>query len=258
MALRRPLEDFDLQRIQSGSSTSFDSLEFLVPFLGSNSAEEWEFHRIHSPQLPPALGNLHKYACNSQKKVYVVLEAFLEFGGEVRITEMRLWQMIADGWTVSGTATSSLRYVGFADIINPTVISLMDEEWAHQLSQNREELGTGVQRVLTITPENSQTWGRNPFIRCGVRVAASLSTADKTVKCVKAYLIKRHDIGRYMLLEFSDNGSGQVNNIREALMRKVETLTDHNLEQKQTARAAGDEWEEVIFLSPQKTPRAKQ
>lgn len=258
MAVRRSLKDFDLQRIQSGFSTSLEPLGFLVPFLGSNSTEEWQFHRVHNPQLSPALRNLHKYACSSQKKAYVVLEAFLEFGGEVRVTEMRLWQMIVDGWTVSGDAVDSLRYVGFADIVNPTVTNLMDEEWSDQLSQHRQELGTEVQRVLTITPENGQTWSRNPFIRCGVRVAASLSTADKTVKCVKAYLIKQNDIGRYMLLEFSNVGSSQANNEREALMHKVEPMTDHNLAQKQTARAAGDEWEEVILLSPQKTPRAKQ
>lgn len=251
MALRRSLEDYGLQRTQSGFSTSLEPLEFLVPFLGSNTPEEWQFRRIYDPQLSPALKNLHKYACSSRKKAFVVLEAFLEFGGEVRITEMRLWQMIVDSWTMSGNTFDSLRYVGFVDIINPTVITLMDEEWAHQLSQGQKELGTEVQRVLTITPETGKTWGQNPFIRCSMHVAASLSTADKTVQCVKAYLIKRRDIGRYILLEFSSDDSSQVNNHCEKEMHKVE-------EKKHAALVAGEEVEEATSLSPQTTPRAKQ
>lgn len=251
MALRRSLEDYGLQRMQSGFPTSLEPLDFLVPFLGSNTPEDWQFRRVHDPQLTPALRNLHKYACSSQKKAYVVLEAFLEFGGEVRITEMRLWQMITDSWTVSGNAVDSLRYVAFAHIINPTVTALMDEGWAQQLSLGQKELGTEVQRVLTITSETGKTWGQNPFIRCGMRVAASLSTADKAVQCVKAYLIKRHDIGRYMLLEFTNGNSCQVDNDHEKEMLNVE-------EQKQAARVAGKDEEEVLFLSPRTTPRAKQ
>lgn len=244
------MEDYGLQRMQSGFSTSLESLEFLVPFLGSNTPEEWQFRRVHDPQLNPAMRNLHKYACSSQKKAYVVLEAFLEFGDETRITEMRLWQMIVDSWTVAGNTVDSLRYVAFSDIINPTVTALIDEEWAHQLSLGQKELGTEVQSVLTVTPETGKTWGQNPFIRCGMRVAASLSTADKTMQCVKAYLIKRHEIGRYMLLEFTNGDSGQVNNNREKVMHKVE--------QRHEESAAGEELDEVDFLSPQTTPRAKQ
>lgn len=85
-----------------------------------------------------------------------------------------------------------------------------------------------------------------------MRVVASLSTADKTMQCVKAYLIKRHDTGKCMLLEFTNGDSSQVSKYCEEVMHEVE-------EQKQAASAAGEERdEEVDFLSPQTTSRAKQ
>ncbi|KAJ4391029.1 hypothetical protein N0V93_004642 [Gnomoniopsis smithogilvyi] len=250
MPLPISIENFGLQRREEGFSTSLDNFEFLVPFSGPNTATEWQFRRIVEPQLPAALQNLQKYAYSSDKKAYVVFEALLEVGDGMRITEMRLWQMIVDNWTASGNPQDSLRYVGFASIVNETVALLIEDEF--QATQGQGEFGTDVQRMLTITPEIGRTWERNPFIRMGVRIATSLSTPHKTVMCVKAHLIKRHEVGIYMVLELKNGEPGQEN-YREELLRKVEPMVAYNLEQKQAARAAGKEWEEVVFLLPENT-----
>lgn len=253
MAQLISIETFGLQRREGGfsSQSALDTLEFLVPFSGPNTALEWQFRRIIGPELPAALENLQKYAYSSEKKAYVVLEVLLEIGEEMRITEMRLWQMIVANWIASGNSSDSLRYVAYASIVNDTVGQLIEEEF--RLAQGHQEFGTNVQRMLTITPETGRTWTRNPFIRIGMRIATSLSTPEKTVTCVKAHLIKRHEIGLYLVLEFKNGELGQEN-YREELMRKVEPMVAYNLEQKQAARAAGKEWEEVVFLPPQQSP----
>lgn len=255
-----------------GRTTSLDEIDFLMPFTGPTTAEEWHDGQISKPRLPRPISELHGYAYNSRKKAYVVFYIFLGHPGElpgqeIRHTEMRMWEMITDSWITTGNAPDSLRYVAFSDIINMTVRGLIEEEWAHQESLAADDDGTGGgggqrefgierQRMLTITPTTgARTWNRNPFIRSGVRVATALSTASRsgsrgrTVTCVKAHLIRRDEVEMDMVLEFKNGEPGQET-YREELVRRAEPMVAHNVEQKQAARAAGREWENLIFLPP--------
>lgn len=255
MDQHRSIEEYGLQRSEEGISRYLDSFDCLVPFSGPTRNREWHFRRVFDSQPSERVEDLHKYAYNPLKKAYVVFEVFLEDDEGNRFTEMRFWQMFRDSWMVSGNSPDSLRFVAFANIVNKTVRGLFREEWTYQESQTQgqREYGTPEQRILTIISSNSTTWDRNPFIRSGVRIAESLSTATRPLICEKAHLIRLYGVVFYLVLEFKNGDRGQEN-YRERLMRILEPMISHNLEQKQAARAAGQEWEDIIFLPPQMQP----
>lgn len=227
MTQRRTIESFGLVRSDRGFTRPLDAFLFLVPFSGphSNPREwrEWQFRRIVLPGLVPGspdIGDLHRYAYNSTKKIYVLFDIFLVDDG-VRLTKMWLSQMLQDCWMESGNRNDSLRYLGIDNIVNETVQELITQEWAHRGREGEDQqhpFGTPTQKMITLTPSDSITWARNTFIQAGVRLAAMLSTHDRILTCKKAHLIKR---GRMdlMVLEF-DNGDSEQD--RGAMVSQIE------------------------------------
>ncbi|CAN8097543.1 unnamed protein product [Discula destructiva] len=258
MTVRRLVEEFQLVRTDVGFSQDLDHFVFLVPFSGPTAQSEWNFRRVLAPQLipeNPQSANLFKYAFNSVKKAFVVFDVFLADDDGDRFTDMRLWQMLQDSWMATGNCEASLRYVAFHYIVNEAVRDLISEEWEYQVRSRasggggQREYGTSRQRMLTITGDNSPTWARNVFIRSGVRLAESLCTAEKILTCEKVHLIRRDETLMYMVLEFKNGGQDQEN-YREGLLHQAATMVEYNLLQKQAARAAGEEWESVVFIPP--------
>lgn len=259
MTERRLIEEFGLQRTDENAQYIWDiiGLRLLLPFTGpideDTWEQEWPSRRIVSAEQDSADDDFLRYAYHSDHKACVIYEASLEQELEgrrsIRRTNKCLWQMVQDNWLASGNPADSLRYLMFATIVNTTVQESIHAEFDYQLTQDQGQRpwGTRQTNILTTTPDNSMTWGLNPFIRSGVHLATSLSTADRTLTCEKAHLIKRYDgVSMYMVLEFKNGDSGQQNYI-DYITQLAEPMVAANIEQMEKARAAGLPWEGEVF-----------
>lgn len=246
MTQRRTVEEFGLER-KGRESDYLNSYNFLVPFAGPTMSEsEWTCQQVEdSDEIP-----LSMYSINSSKKVYVVFTAFLEASATLRYTEMRLWEMVVANWVHGGHTPDSLRYLGISNIVNARVRQAIRAEWQHQLDQGHKPFGSSDQKMLTITRDtSSSTWVDNYFVRSGLRVAESLSSAERPLTLEKVHLIRIDVNGLYLVLEFKNGDSGQEN-YRERLIRKLLPMITYNLVQKDMERKAGREWENIIFFPP--------
>lgn len=257
MTERRLVEEFGLQRTDENAQQPVDvlGLRIFLPFIGPFNEDDWEkewqSRRILSVHKNPEDEDYLRYAYNSDHKAFVIYDASLaqDPEGTARRTEMRLWQMVQDSWVASGNSSDSLRFLMFSTIVNPVIQASLQAEWDHQLAQAKGQRawGTRQTRILTVTPDNSGTWGQNPFIRSGSRLALSLSTAERTLTCEKAHLVERYGgVAVYLMLEFKNGDPGQEN-YREQLIRMADLMIAANLEQKEAARDAGLPWEGEVF-----------
>lgn len=237
---RSTIEDFGIVR---GDQESYhpDAYTFLIPFTGPLIDEnEWISRQIRLPDDTDSWG-LQRYAINSTKKVYVVFSAFLlsarEDGG--RKTRMRLWQMIVANWIEASNTPDSLRYLGVSHVVNMQVRKLLAAEWKHQVAQGQVVFGTPHHRMLTIRPSNSiNTFESNAFVRSGLRVAESLSTAETTLTLNQVHLIRtpeERNVQWHLVLEFKTGEPGQES-YREKLMRRLLPMVNDKLQSMQNER----------------------
>lgn len=235
---RRTIEEFGLERREDDSHYE-EEYSFLVPFAGPLTEAEFLNRQNSLPDSVDPYG-VHQYAINSTKKIYVVYTAFLldPTTPTGRSTEMRLWQMIVANYIHAGNTPDSLRYLGISHIVNLPVRIALKAEWAHQLSQGQEPYGTPIHRMLTITAANSfNTWTNNTFCRSGLRVAESLSTAEKPLTLDKVHLIRIGEMDGPdvtiiwdLVMDFKNGDAGQES-YRERLIRELLPMVAHIQEQ---------------------------
>ncbi|KAJ4393413.1 hypothetical protein N0V93_002623 [Gnomoniopsis smithogilvyi] len=239
---RRTIEEFGIVRREEESHYLYE-YTYLVPFAGPMTQDtEWTSRQIHHPNNTDPWG-LHQYAINNVKKVYVLFSAFLLSvrKEEGRKTRMRLWQMIVANWIDAGNPPGSLRYLGVSMITNIEVRELLALEWQHQIDRGQQSFGTLHQRMLTVTRGNSSnTWSHNTFVRSGLRVAESLSSAKETLTLDKVHLIRIPEPeGGFVLwnlvLEFK-SGDAERGNYREKLIRRLLPMITQSLEDKEEER----------------------
>lgn len=237
---RSTIEEFGIVR---GDQESYHlyAYTFLIPFTGPLTNEnEWASRKIRFHDDEDEWG-LQQYAINNTKKVYVVFSAFLLSAREDdgRKTRMRLWQMIVANWIEAGNTPDSLRYLGVSLVVNMQVRKLLAAEWKHQIAQGQLVFGTPHHRMLTITPSNSlNTFESNAFVRSGLRVAESLSTAEKTLTLTQVHLIRtpeERNVQWDLVLEFENGDPGQKN-YREKLMRRLLPMVNDKLQGMQIER----------------------
>lgn len=237
---RSTIEEFGIVR---GAQENYhlDAYTFLIPFTGPLRDEnEWISRQIRLPDDEDPWG-LQKYAINNTEKVYVVFSAFLLSAREDdgRKTRMRLWQMIVANWIAASNTPDSLRYLGVSHVVNMEVRKLLAAEWKHQISLGQIAFGTPHHRMLTITPFNSlNTFQSNAFVRSGLRVAESLSTAEQTLTLAHVHLIRtpeERNVQWHLVLEFKKGDPGQEN-YREKLMRRLLPMVHDKLQGMQNER----------------------
>lgn len=237
---RSTIEEFGILRGDQ-ESYDLDAYTFLIPFTGPLRDEnEWISRQIRFPHDVDQWG-LQDYAINNTKKVYIVFSAFLlsARADDGRKTTMRLWQMIVANWIEASNTPESLRYLGISHVVNIQVRKLLAAEWKHQIDQGKVAFGTPHHRMLTITPFNSSnTFESNAFVRSGLRVAESLSTAEKPLALNQVHLIRtpeEHNAQWHLVLEFK-KGDLEQENYREKLVRKLLPMVNDKLQSMQNER----------------------
>lgn len=228
------IEEFGIVREDEGNH-HLDEYTFLIPFTGPlRNENEWISRQIRLAEDIDPWG-LQQYAINGAKGTYVLFSAFLltARADDGRKTRMRLWQMIVANWIDATNTPDSLRYVGVSHVVNMAARELLAAEWNHQLAQGQVAFGTPLHRMLTITPSTSlNTFQSNTFVRSGLRVAESLSTAEKTLTLTQVHLVRnpeqKRNVQWHLVLEFKKGYSSQES-YRQRLMRRLLPMVNDNL-----------------------------
>lgn len=143
------------------------------------------------------------------EKTLVVFAAFLQsVKTKARHTDMRAWQIIADGWlTEAGNqpagAPEDLRYLAFHDVTEDASRDAIVAELDSQLTSAG---AVRLEAPITIEFTSASTnWSTNPWIRCAERVAAALSTPTQRITASKAYATYVDDVGDefHLVVEFT-------------------------------------------------------
>ncbi|KAJ4417918.1 hypothetical protein N0V82_005875 [Gnomoniopsis sp. IMI 355080] len=225
MSERAALADFSL--VRSPALRSILPLGRLVlftaPIIGDTTPEDWTHERVTHTALPYTFLT---YSTCLSKGCLIVFKAFLtqddpmsiveglepeEIGPPVRLTEMRLWQMIVDCWLAAGGTADSLRWVAFHHIVNDDVVKAMNEERTRQGAQEGEQ-------TLVMT-SGGAGWNDNAFARCSSNVATALRDLDAEKKSiqVKAHLMFPEPGwgGLHMIAELSRDGKCRAAPVQE-------------------------------------------
>lgn len=224
MTERATLADFNLVRAPARRTIlpMGRLVEFTVPLIGPTSPEDWTHERITSSTVPYTFLT---YSTCLSKGCFIVFRAFLvqddpmsiledlepeEVPPPVRLTEMRLWQMIVDCWLAAGGTVESLRWVAFHHIVNNDVVNAMNEEFHRQ----RAESGQTI-----IMMSGGAGWHDNAFARCSSNVATALRVLDPVKKNiqVRAHLMfpPPEREGMHMIAELRREGQNWAAPVQE-------------------------------------------
>lgn len=121
-------------------------------------------------------------------KIFVITSAFLQDDSARRYTDMRLWQLIIDGWIteVGMIPPSNLRYLSCCSIVNGPMVRAIKREIDDHVSRGD---AAPDQQVVTIN-SSARTLHDNPFIRVGEKVASALSAiSGQAITIIKAHLV---------------------------------------------------------------------
>ncbi|KAI4600135.1 hypothetical protein KJ359_001237 [Pestalotiopsis sp. 9143b] len=199
------IEDYGLERTLLEKSYARPEFRYFEDYIGRECT--WTHHQIRDPaRLRSDLA--HTYSVSPEDRAYIVRNIRLTEdsgeGSEVRLTDMRMWQMILDGYLHAGRGESQpLRWLCFYDIVNLDVRQFIDAEF-------RMQKGGVVAGAVEVAPE-SYSQGC-PFVRSTLKLAEAIEelTEDevhiKTIHLVSDGLTFEVGGERHMVFELGHQG----------------------------------------------------
>lgn len=184
-------------KIISRYTRSFDS-DFLRPFLGATTADDWSFYIIYTLRSgDPVL----TYATNLPEKTYLILNTQLGHQDNTRKTGMRLHEMIRSTWAAQvASRLTELRYVGIHQIEDDDARTAISNAFTSAISQGASP---ALSQVTVSGDRNSSVyWKDNPYIAVACGVAGDPAW-------VTAHLIRENADSCSPMHMFIEIGAGQ-------------------------------------------------
>lgn len=199
------IEDYGLQRTLLEKSYAHTEFKYFEDYIGRECT--WTNHMIRDPARPRS-DLCHTYSVSPEDRAYIVRNIRLTddsgLGSEVRLTEMRMWQMILDGYLHAGRGESEpLRWLCFHDIVNLDVRQLIDREF-------RMQKGGMVAGAVEVTPESYSN--ECPFFRSALKLAEAIAElTEEEVQIKTIHLVSdglTFEVGgeRHMVFELVHQG----------------------------------------------------
>lgn len=184
MSQHKTIADFGLSR--GTTDPDIDAFrDAIIPLLGTLDDTTWIRRYVEDPNNEDMEID---YTLSLSLKTLIITSAFLEDNSANRHTDMRLWQLIVDGWVTEGgmIQPNTLRYLGCCSVINAPIGRAIKREINDQVNRGN---AAPAQEIVTVGSD-ARTWRDNPFIRVGENVARALSAlSGLTITVTRAHLI---------------------------------------------------------------------